>query len=120
VYKKGDVAIRATYRDLETFVTMQGVVPGGLSYYYRSLSGWVRDGQTNSTLPGATVLVLDGANSGRTTTVRPDGAYGMDELQPGTFTVRFSRAGYITTDLMATLPGDKLVSLDATLPRASQ
>jgi hypothetical protein len=118
VYRIGDVAVRAKYQDLDGFGTMQGVVPGGLSYYYRALSGWVRDGQTNSTLPGATVLVLDGANSGKTTTVRSDGAYLIVELQPGTFTVRFSRAGYVTTDLKVTLPGDKLVGLDATLPRS--
>jgi hypothetical protein len=118
VYRIGDLAVRAKYQDLDGFATMQGVVPGGLSYYYRALSGWVRDGQTNSTLPGATVLILDGANSGRTTTVRSDGAYQMVELQPGTFTVRFSRAGYVTIDLTFTLSGDKLISLDATLPRS--
>lgn len=94
VYRIGDVAVRAKYQDLDGFATMQGVVPGGLSYYYRALSGWVRDGQTNCTLPGATIL------------------------QPGTFTVRFSRAGYVRTDLTFTLPGDKLLSLDATLPRS--
>src|SRR5262249_40215507 len=118
VYRTGDVAVRAKYQDLDGFEAMQKVVPGGLSYYYRSLSGRVRDRQTNATLPGATVLILDGANSGRTTTVRPDGAYELDELQPGTFTLRFSLSGYVTTDLTFTLPGDKLVSLDATLPRS--
>ena len=117
VHQKGDVAVRARYQDVEGFITIHGVVPGGVSYYYRSLSGSVRDRQTNFTLPGATVLVLDGANSGRTTTVRTDGAYEMDELQPGTFTVRFSFSGYATTDLQATLPGDRLTSLDATLSR---
>lgn len=119
VYRIGDVAVRARYQDMDAFVTIHGVVPGGLSYYYRAFSGWVRDAQDNSTLPGATVLILDGANSGRTTTVRPDGAYLMVELQPGTFTVRFSRAGYATKDLTFTLPGDKLISLDAALSRSS-
>ena len=117
VLQKGDVAVRARYQDVEGFITIHGVVPGGVSYYYRSLSGSVRERQTNFTLPGATVLVLDGANSGRTTTVRTDGAYEMDELQPGIFTVRFSLPGYVTTDLQATLPGDRLTSLDATLSR---
>jgi carboxypeptidase family protein len=118
VYKLGDVAVRANYQDLDGFETMR-VEPGGFSYYDRALSGWVRDAQDNSTLPGATVLILDGANSGRTTTVRPDGAYLMVELQPGTFTVRFSRAGYVTKDLTFTPTGDRLLSLDATLPRSS-
>jgi hypothetical protein len=112
------VSVRATYQDLEGFEILRAE-PGGMSYYHRALSGWVRDARDNTTIAGVSVQVLDGPNTGRTVTTGSDGAYQMYELQPGTFTVRFSRAGYVTTERPMALPGDRLVSLDATLARSA-
>jgi hypothetical protein len=39
-----------------------------------------------------------------------DGAYQIDDLQPGTFTVRLSKPGYTNADYPFTLPGDRLVA----------
>ena len=51
------------------------------------------------------VVVLDGPNANRATVTGPDGAYQLYDLQPGSFTVRFSRAGYTTKDAAYTLTG---------------
>jgi hypothetical protein len=118
VSRIGEVSVRATYQDLEGFEIFRAE-PGGMSYYHRALSGWVRDARDNTTIAGVSVQVLDGPNTGRTVTTGSDGAYQMYELQPGTFRVRFSRAGYVTTERPVALPGDTLVSLDATLARSA-
>jgi hypothetical protein len=118
VLRIGDVAVRARYQDLDGFQSMR-VEPGGLSYYHTALSGWVTDAQSGAKLDSVTVSILDGPNSGRTTSTHRDGAYQLYELQPGTFRVRFSRSGYVTSDRPFTLPGDRLVSLDAALTRSS-
>ena len=116
VLKDGQVAIRASYQGESTFLTMK-VEAGGLRAYYRALSGWVVDAQTETKLAGVNVAFVEGANIGRTAQTGADGAYQIYDLQPGTFTVRFSRAGYRSADYSFTLPGDRLVSLDARLTR---
>ena len=116
VLQNGQVAIRASYQGESTFLTMQ-VEAGGLRRYYRALSGWVVDAETETKLAGVTVAFVAGANTGRTTQTGADGAYQIYDLQPGIFTVRFSRAGYRSADYPFTLSGDRLVSLDARLTR---
>jgi Carboxypeptidase regulatory-like domain len=117
VLQDGQVAIRASYQGESTFLIMQ-VQAGGLRRYYRALSGWVVDAETETKLAGVSVAFVAGVNVGRTTQTGTDGAYQIYDLQPGTFTVRFSKAGYRSADYPFTLPGDRLVSLDARLTRS--
>jgi len=117
VLQDGQVAIRASYKGESTFLTMT-LEAGGLRRYYRALSGWVVDAQTETKLAGVSVSFVAGANAGRTSETGTDGAYQIYDLQPGTFTVRFSKAGYRSADYVFTLPGDRLVSLDARLARS--
>lgn len=117
VLRDGQVAIRASYKSESTFLTMT-VEAGGLRKYYRALSGWVVDAETETKIAGVTVTFLAGANAGRVGQTGTDGAYQIYDLQPGTFTVRFSKAGYRSADYAFTLPGDRFVSLDARLTRS--
>jgi hypothetical protein len=117
VLQDGQVAIRASYQGESTFLTMQ-VQAGGQRRYLRALSGWVVDADTESKLAGVSVTFVAGVNAGRTTQTGTDGAYQIYDLQPGSFTVRFSKAGYRSADYDFTLPGDRFVSLDARLTRS--
>ena len=117
VLQDGQVAIRASYQGETTFLIMQ-VEAGGLRQYYRALSGWVVDAETETKLAGVSVVFVAGANVGRTAQTGTDGAYQIYDLQPGTFTVRFSKAGYASADYAFTLPGDRIVGLDARLTRS--
>lgn len=112
--QNGDVAIRTSYRGTEGFTTLS-VRPGGQNYYFRALSGWIIDSRNETKIGGVTVRILDGPNANRSVTGGPEGAYQIYELEPGTFTVQFSKTGYITSTLGVTLPGDRFVSLDARL-----
>jgi len=116
VIRAGEVAIRAKYGETAGFLVMQ-VEPGGSRRYYRALSGWVRDAQTEAKLSGVRVEIIDGTNAGRTTVTGGDGAYQLYDLEPGAFTVRFAKAGYVTTEHGFNLPGDGFNSLDARLAR---
>jgi len=116
VLQDGQVAVRASYKGESTFLTMT-LEAGGLRRYYRALSGWVVDAVTETKLGGVGVTFVAGANAGRTGQTT-DGAYQIYDLEPGTFTVRFSKAGYRSADYVFTLPGDRLVSLDARLTRS--
>lgn len=117
VLRAGSVAIRAKYRDADAFLTMQ-VEPGGLRRYYRALSGFVTDSQDRSKVAGVFVTIVDGANANRRTTTGVDGAYQFYDLEPGTFTVRFSRNGYATLDQPFVLTGDKFNDLSVTLAKS--
>jgi len=117
VLQDGQVAIRASYQGESAFLTMQ-VQAGGQRRYYRALSGWVVDADTETKLAGVSVTFIAGANAGRTTQTGPDGAYQIYDLQLGSFTMRFSKAGYRSADYDFTLPGDRFVSLDARLTRS--
>jgi hypothetical protein len=93
------------------------VRPGGANYYFRALSGWITDAQDKMKLIGTTARILDGPNANRTMT-STDGAYQIYDLEPGTFTIRFSKPGYVTGDRIAVLPGNRFVSLDVELARS--
>ena len=95
------------------------VEPGGLRAYYRVVSGFVTDSQDRTRLSGVIVRILDGSNAGRTSTTGADGTYQLYDLQPGTFTMRFSKSGYLTADRIFVLTGDKLSGLDVSLERSS-
>ena len=114
VSRAGDAAIRASYQGSQGFMTLP-LVPGGSSVYFRALSGWVYDSRDGSKIPGVTVQIIGGPNGGRTTTTGTDGAYQLYDLQPGGFTVVFSKRGLATVSYPFSLPGDRFISLDATM-----
>ena len=118
VLKSGDVAVRAEYAGMAGFITMT-VAPGGLRKDYRTLSGWVLDAQTDAKLGGVRVDIVSGPNAGRTTVTGQEGAYQLYDLETGTFTVRFTKSGYLSTERSYNLPGDRFNSLDARLSRAA-
>jgi hypothetical protein len=114
VLKPGEVAVRAKYQGL-TGTAIMRVQPGGLQRYYRALSGFVRDAETQAKLGGVAVKIVNGPNTGRTTTTHDDGAYQLYDLEIGTFTVRFTKPGYATAERQFFLPGDRYNGLDITL-----
>lgn len=116
VLRDGQVAIRASYEGESNFLNMT-VEAGGTRRYFRALSGWVLDAETEKKLGGVSVAFVAGENAGRTGETGPEGAYQIYDLQPGSFTIRFSKAGYSSADYFFTLPGDRIVSLDARLRR---
>ena len=116
VARAGEVAIRAEYRGLQAFTAVH-VEVGGLRRYYRALSGWALDAQTDAKLAGVRVDILDGPNAGRTATTGSDGAYQLYDLQPGTFRMRFAKAGYVTAEPTFYLPGDRYNGFDVRLTR---
>jgi hypothetical protein len=117
VVRAGNVAIRASYRGADAFITFE-VVPGGLRRYYFAVSGFVTDSQDATKIPGVTVRILNGPNTNRTATTGTDGAYQMYDLQVGTFTMQFSKAGYVTLNRSFTLTGDKFNDASVTLVRS--
>lgn len=80
------------------------------------LEGTVTDSVTGNPLPGATVSIL---SSGVTGTTNNLGEYKIGQVQSGTISVSFSRAGYVTKVLTATLSNGVLTLLDAALAPAS-
>ena len=116
VLRTGDVAIRATYRGVDGFQSFRAE-PGGYRAYFRTLSGFVKDAQDGSRLEGVTVLIYAGVNGGRTTTTGRDGVYRFDNLDPGVFSMRFSKPGYASADRAFSLSGDSFNSLDVNLVR---
>jgi len=58
------------------------------------LSGHVTDAGTGAALGGATLAIIDGVNTGRSTTTAPDGTYRFDDLTFGGFTLRVRYTGY--------------------------
>jgi hypothetical protein len=95
------------------------VEAGGFRRYYRAVSGWVTDSQDGSKIPNVDVRILDGPNAGRTANTGTSGAYQFYDLELGTFTIRFSRSGYVTMDRSFTLIGDKLNDFSVTMVKTS-
>ena len=58
------------------------------------LSGRVTDAGSGAALGGAALAIIDGANTGRSTTTAPDGTYRFDDLTFGGFTLRVRYNGY--------------------------
>jgi hypothetical protein len=116
VIRAGEIAIRVEYEGASAFMIMNLDV-GGLRRYYRALSGFVTDADTRAKLAGVRVEVRSGPNAGRAATTGEDGAYQLYDLETGSFVVRFTRAGYATTERTIDLPGDRFTSLDVSLTK---
>lgn len=58
------------------------------------LTGVVTDREANSPLGGATVVILDGPNLGRSATTSTDGAFVLTDLRESGFTVKVTRDAY--------------------------
>lgn len=93
------------------------VEAGGLRRYYRAVSGFVTDSQDGTKIPGVTVRIIEGPNTGRTATTGNDGAYQLYDLEPGTFTMQFSKTGYVTMQAPFTVTGDRFNDASVRLVR---
>jgi hypothetical protein len=63
-----------------------------------SLSGSVRDAESNAGIAGAEVQIASGPDLLKATTSDPAGNFSMTGLRVGLFSVRFSRAGFETVE----------------------
>jgi hypothetical protein len=77
------------------------------------LAGFVRDSATGLVIPGATVEVITGANSGAELTSDATGAYAFAALQAGTFSIQGIASGYPAATQTIALTGD--TNVDVTL-----
>ena len=119
VLQTGEVAIRFNYRGDEMSSGPLQVRPGGSRRDYRTLSGTVTDAQDGSKLANVSVKIVDGPNNTYLFTTGSDGTYQFYDLQPGTFTVRFAKAGYTVVDRQYTLTGETFNSLGAELTKST-
>lgn len=76
------------------------------------LEGVVTDSVTGNPLPAATVTILSTGVTGTTNTL---GEYKIGQVQSGTVNVSFSKTGYVTKVLSATLTNGVLTTLNAAL-----
>ena len=79
-----------------------------------SLVGFIRDRATNRNIGGARVSILDGADSGKTSTANTDGYYVFAALQSGTFNISATAPGYSATTFEVFLSRNNQV--DLTIP----
>jgi len=109
----GEVSIRASYQGATGFAIRWAVPGQGLAGTYRTLQGTVLS--LNGALPGVLMEILDGPNAGRSMTTFASGAFVMDGLQDGPFTIRLSKPGYVTAEYQWSIPGgrDRLATLTA-------
>jgi hypothetical protein len=114
VLRAGNVNVRASYGTLESSMPMQ-VQAGGARRDFRTLGGFVSDAATGTKLSGVTVAIVEGPNTGRTTITSSFGDYQLYDLQPGTFKLRFTLAGYAAAERVYLLPGIRFNVLDVEL-----
>jgi hypothetical protein len=81
-------------------------MPGqGLFGVSRTLDGMVLS--LNGPLSDVSMEILNGPNAGRRTTTSSSGRFFMDSLQDSQFTIRLSKAGYLTAEYAWSIPGGK-------------
>lgn len=76
-----------------------------------TLSGSVTNASTGAGIGGATVTVVDGANSGKSATTDSGGSFSIGALSVGGFTVRARAPFYEENSTGVTLTADRSVSL---------
>jgi hypothetical protein len=105
-----DVAVIAGTETLDVDMALQLEPTTG------SISGTVTDAVTGEPIEGATVSVeVDGST--KTTTTGDDGAYTLEGIPAGTYTVTFSAEDYITatTEDVAVIAGETTTDVDKAL-----
>ena len=68
-------------------------------------------------LAGANVEVRDGPDGKKSTNTDASGKYALSGLQPGTFTLRAQKSGYVDTDQRLTVSAGTTPTVDFTVPR---
>ena len=84
----GGSDIRATYQSVSGSASIT-VVQATFS-----LCGTIRDDSNNAPVSGVRVEILNGANAGKSATADASGAFCLQDLSPGSFTIRVSVSGY--------------------------
>ncbi|MBM7553900.1 carboxypeptidase regulatory-like domain-containing protein [Thalassobacillus pellis] len=83
-----------------------------------TVTGTVRDGETNAPLPGAVIQVLNSQNVVvAATTADAGGVYTVDQLKPGFYTLVFSANGYSNITIGAEISPNGITVVDAELSR---
>ena len=77
-----------------------------------TLVGTVTDAESGALLPLANVLIVD---AGRGTTTDESGRFRIEEVEPGTYTVRVSFVGFETAEPRVTLDPGQVATLDVAL-----
>jgi hypothetical protein len=62
-------------------------------------------------LANTTVVILDGPNANRTATTNSSGSYSLQNLQPGGFTVQFTRADYDAQSIGVTVTQNTMLNV---------
>ena len=83
----------------------------GLYSQNLSITGYVKDAKNGNLLVGANV-VITGTSLG--TSAREDGQYKINNVKPGTYSVKASYIGYVTTEDSVTIT-DTDINLDFNL-----
>ncbi|MEM9664446.1 MAG: TonB-dependent receptor [Bacteroidota bacterium] len=98
---------------LATVFTVLVLLPLGTAWAQTtSVTGTVRDAETNEPMPGATILI---EGSTRGTTTDTDGAYELRSLSASTLTLIVRSVGYATLRQPLTLTAGETQRLDMTL-----
>lgn len=94
--------------DLDVTLTGSGTGNG-------SLRGTVRDADTNDTLIGVTVRLLEGSSVVDTVMTDSNGFYAFGGVEPGSYSVRFSKSGHATLTRSATVSSGGVTTLNVSL-----
>lgn len=98
-------------------LALLGLLAPAVAHAQGAIAGVVKDGGSGETLPGANVFIL-GTTRGAATNV--DGAYEIDGLRAGDYTVRVSFAGLQTTEFTGIrVRNGQTTELNADLTEAS-
>ncbi|MCF6409864.1 carboxypeptidase regulatory-like domain-containing protein [Pseudalkalibacillus salsuginis] len=80
------------------------------------LSGTVLDGNTGLSLSGVTVELLQNGTEIGTTSTNGSGDYSFTSIEPGSYTVRFSKTAYTTVTQPVTVSSNRISTLNLALP----
>jgi hypothetical protein len=104
-HSTGEVAIRASYQGGSGFLAVWAVPGQGLHGTWRALEGQVLS--MNGPLADVVMEILNGPNVGRKTITSSSGRFSVTGLLDGPFTIRLSKAGYVTAEYRWSIPGGK-------------
>ena len=100
------------YRSLFGFLVLLFVAQSAWAQSTGRIEGVVRDDAAGTALPGANV-VLDGTTYGAST--GPDGAFAIDAVLPGSYTVAVTLVGYASSRYPVEIMAGETLSIDVSL-----
>lgn len=101
----GEVSIQASYQGVSGYAIVWATPGQGLSGTSRNLEGTVLS--LDGPLADVLMEILTGPNAGRRTTTSANGYFSMTDLQDDRFSIRLSKAGYVTVTYTWSIPGGR-------------